>query len=242
MERKFTKASQLRSKARKTQGKWLATELAILLHASTNNTQTSDGVSGRSPTMDLFTSAGARKYLNSAERHRFEAAAQTMLPELRLFCLVLLWSGCRISEALAITPMAIDRDAKVIAILTLKRRRRHVVRQIPMPPQLINELAEVFDLPQREKDIHERAARLWDWHRTTAWRHVKAAMRLADVSSGAAMPKGLRHGFGVAAFQAVPPHLVQRWLGHASLRTTAIYGDVSGREERLLAKRLWDSW
>jgi integrase len=34
------------------------------------------------------------------------------------------------------------------------------------------------------------------------------------------MPKGLRHGFGVNAFQSlVPPHLVQRWLGHASLRT-----------------------
>jgi integrase len=47
-----------------------------------------------------------------------------------------------------------------------------------------------------------------------------------------AMPKGLRHGFGTAAFQSVPPHLVQRWLGHASLRRTAIYGDVVGKEER----------
>jgi site-specific recombinase XerD len=43
-----------------------------------------------------------------------------------------------------------------------------------------------------------------------------------------AAPKGLRHSFGVNAFQSnVPPHLVQRWLGHASLRTTAIYADVN---------------
>ncbi len=54
------------------------------------------------------------------------------------------------------------------------------------------------------------------------------------------MPKGLRHGFGVNAFQSnVPPHLVQRWLGHASLRTTSIYGDVVGAEERGFAARIW---
>ena len=78
--------------------------------------------------------------------------------------------------------------------------------------------------------------------RVTAWRYVKRAMKRAGISGGAAMPKGLRHAFGVVAFQVVPPHMVQRWLGHASLRTTAIYGDVSGREERLFAKRIWDLW
>jgi integrase/recombinase XerD len=60
-------------------------------------------------------------------------------------------------------------------------------------------------------------------------------MAAANISGTSAMPKGLRHGFGVNAFQSnVPPHLVQRWLGHASLRTTAIYGDViSLRRARL---------
>ncbi len=71
---------------------------------------------------------------------------------------------------------------------------------------------------------------------------MKKAMRRAGITGAAAMPKGLRHTFGVAAFQSVPPHMVQRWLGHASLRTTAIYGDVSGREERQFAKRLWSRW
>jgi integrase/recombinase XerD len=48
------------------------------------------------------------------------------------------------------------------------------------------------------------------------------------------------HGFGVNAFQAnVPPHLVRRGFGHASLRTTAIYGDVIGPEERAFAQRMW---
>jgi integrase/recombinase XerD len=51
--------------------------------------------------------------------------------------------------------------------------------------------------------------------------------------------KGLRHTFGVAAFQAnVPAYLVRRWLWRASLRTTPIYGDVIGSQERAFAARM----
>jgi integrase/recombinase XerD len=65
-------------------------------------------------------------------------------------------------------------------------------------------------------------------------------MKLATVVAPVAMPKGMRHAFGVLAFKkSLPPHLVQRWLGHASLETTAIYGDVIGEEEREFAGRLW---
>jgi integrase/recombinase XerD len=68
-------------------------------------------------------------------------------------------------------------------------------------------------------------------------------MAAANVSGTPATPKGLRHGFGVNAFQSdVPPHLVQRWLGHASLRSTAIYGDVIGTEERAFAARMWGKY
>jgi integrase/recombinase XerD len=74
----------------------------------------------------------------------------------------------------------------------------------------------------------------------TAWRHVKFLMDKAGVVGTPAMPKGLRHAFGVRAFELnIPPHMVQRWLGHASLRTTGIYGDAIGPEERRLAARTW---
>lgn len=54
------------------------------------------------------------------------------------------------------------------------------------------------------------------------------------------MPNGLRHGFAVAAFRAsVPPHLGQRWLGHASLQTTATHAEVSGAEEFGFAESMW---
>ena len=57
---------------------------------------------------------------------------------------------------------------------------------------------------------------------------------------GMASPKGLRHGFAVACLaQKIPLTTVKKWLGHARLETTAIYLEVSGDEERELAKRLW---
>ena len=56
-----------------------------------------------------------------------------------------------------------------------------------------------------------------------------------------ACPRGLRHGFGVGTLQAsVPLNMVQKWMGHARMSTTAIYADASGDEEAALAARFWD--
>lgn len=190
----------------------------------------------------LFAQSGGRKYLNASERRRFFESAQRLPPRERLFCLTLAWSGARISEILALTPAAIDIDSGVACIETLKRRKRGIVRQVPLPDNLLRDLDRVFRLRRRQRDPQLATERLWSWSRTTAWRHIKAIMTEAGIFGAPAMPKGLRHGFGVGAFQAnVPPHLVQRWLGHASLRTTAIYADVLGPEERAFAARMWDA-
>jgi integrase/recombinase XerD len=190
--------------------------------------------------MSLYSSAGSRKYLNAAERLRFTEAACRAPLEIRLFCFVLSLSGGRISEVLALTPSAIDLDSQVVSIVTLKRRKRGIVRQVPLPSPTIDELNHVFHLRQRQGDPDFAYRRIWAWSRTTAWRRVKEIMALANIVGLPAMPKGLRHGFGVNAYQSlVPPNLVQRWLGHASLRTTSIYADVVGPEERAFAARMW---
>ena len=183
-----------------------------------------------------------RKYLNTAERRRFLSTLDQRPPTIRLFGLTLMWTGCRVSEALALAPHSFDLEAGTIEIETLKRRKLGMVRQVPLPPDLLGGLCACFGLATMQRDPRQASRRLWGWSRTTAWRHVKNIMREAEISGSSAMPKGLRHTFGVAAFHSVPPHLVQRWLGHASLRTTAIYGDVSGPEERNFAERLWGAW
>jgi integrase len=190
--------------------------------------------------VSLYGPTGGRKYLNAAERQRFIEAAGQASPEVRLFCFMLRWSGGRISEVLALTPAAIDVESGVANIHTLKRRKRGIVRQVPLPEDFLGELSCFFKLREQQGDPRLAARRLWTWSRTTAWRHVKKMMMTAGIDGSHAMPKGLRHGFGVNAFEtSVPPHLVQRWLGHASLRTTSIYGDVIGPEERAFAARMW---
>jgi integrase/recombinase XerD len=190
--------------------------------------------------MSLYGAAGGRKYLNAAERRRFLEAARQASPEVRLFCFLLRWSGGRISEVLALTPAAIDIECGVANIHTLKRRKQGIVRQVPLPTDMLRDLDRFFKIGRMQRDPELATRRLWTWSRTTAWRRVKQVMAVAGINGTHAMPKGLRHGFGVNAFEtSVPPHLVQRWLGHASLRTTAIYGDVMGPEERSFAARMW---
>jgi integrase len=188
--------------------------------------------------MSLHGDRGGRKYLNAAERRRFAVAAATMPRDVELFCLTLAWSGARISEALNVTAAAFDLDRGVVALVTLKRRRR-TIREVVLPPDLLDALVEHYSL----RDVHDLDARdkpLWPWCRQSGWRYIKSVMAQAGIAGDCAMPKGLRHGFAVAAFQAcVPPHIVQKWMGHASLRTTAIYADVSGPEEHGFAERMW---
>jgi integrase/recombinase XerD len=191
--------------------------------------------------LNLFGRYGNRKYLNAAERRRFIEAAQRARPRVRQFCLTLGYTGGRISEVLALTPASFDIESGVASFCTLKRRKRGMIRQVPLPPHLIDELENVFDLRAAQRDPSLANQRIWRFSRTTAWRYVKAVMAAAWITGTPAMPKGLRHGFCVKAIQSgIPLHLVQRWLGHASLRTTGIYADVIGPDERALAARMWD--
>jgi len=57
-------------------------------------------------------------------------------------------------------------------------------------------------------------------------RYVKAVMAAAGIAGLCASPKGLQHRFGVHAVRSgVPLNLLQRWLGHEDIATTAIYAD-----------------
>src|SRR5580692_2349862 len=145
MGRKFTISFQPSSKPPELKQNFLAPLLAIVLHGRKPKAPNAGVDRSSSQPMTLHTVGGARKYLNVAERQRFAAAAATLPPEPRAFCLLLMWSGCRISEGLAVTPLAIDREAGVIAFVTLKRRKSSIVRQVPIPKELIEELIKVFN-------------------------------------------------------------------------------------------------
>src|SRR5579864_2313003 len=135
--------------------------------------------------MSLYERAGGRKYLNAAERRRFLRAAQRAEPAARLFCLVLNWSGARISEILALTAAAIDIDSGVANIETLKRRKPGVFRQVPLPRHVLRGLDRSFRLRSRQRDPNRTNDRLWTWSRTTAWRRIKKIMAAAKARRNA---------------------------------------------------------
>lgn len=184
----------------------------------------------------LYDQGGHRKYLTADERRRFIDAALRQPPEIGTFCLTLAYTGARISEVLSIRANNVDLAAGVIVFESLKKRRRGVFRQVPVPRTLLKRLEAEHDL--RSAD---RVERLWKWSRTTAWKHVKATMREAGVLSSCAMPKALRHTFGVMGVTEakVPLNMMQKWLGHARIETTAIYANAVGSEERAIARRMW---
>ena len=183
----------------------------------------------------LYTAAGQRKYLTADERQRYLAvASQAVRAEVRSLCLTLAYTGCRISEALAMTGASIEPAAGFIAIRCLKKRKGIlVVREVPVPAELLDALTQIHDLADH--------GRLWQLSRSRAWQLVKAVMREAGIDDGPqATPKGLRHAFGLHAIRSgVPLNLVQRWLGHASMATTAVYLQAMGAEEREIAARMW---
>ena len=189
-----------------------------------------------SPTgMRLYNTTGQRLYLTSSEREAFRKAAEQAPREVRTYCHTLLYTGCRPSEALALTADRVDFQAQTLTFESKKKRRPGIYRAVPVPAAFLDALDLVHG-------IRDRTTRhcLWRWSLKTAYTRVIEVMARAVIIGPQASPKGLRHGFGVACIEkGIPLNLVQRWLGHAQLATTAIYADAVGEEERGIAARLW---
>ena len=179
-----------------------------------------------------------RKYLTAAERARFiAAAAHVPKPADQTFVLTIAHTGARVSEVLAIRALDVDLDAGAIRIRTLKRRAEHW-REVPVPPELMRDLEMVHRL--REASTRRRKEPLWKLSRATAHRKVVAVMQAAGIDGPQACPKGLRHGFGIAAVTAgVPLTTIAAVLGHADIATTAIYTTAVGVEARGFLAKMW---
>ena len=181
-----------------------------------------------------------RKYLTSIERQRFVDVAETdSIPAVQTFTLTLTYTGCRISEALAVRHCDVDLDNLSLRFKTLKRRQ-DAWREVAVPQDLIRAIDLVHSVRAAQSRPRGAARRLWDFSRSTASRHVKRLMTTADIDGPQASAKGLCHGFGVAAIEAgVPLPTIAAVLGHANIETTAIYTTAIGMEAREQLARMW---
>jgi len=180
---------------------------------------------------EAYDSAGKRKYLTKSEGKDFLHAAATLPSRERLLCETFYYLGCRVGEVIKLTRSDIESPDWVVRIRCLKKRGKVVVRRVPIPESLA---ADLIALQPIEGEL------LWKISRMTAWRIVKRAMAIAGITGIHACPKGLRHGFGVrAALASVPVSIIQRWMGHSSPMTTAIYLAVRDDEERQMIAQTW---
>ena len=190
------------------------------------------------PETALVTAAG-RLYVTAEERRRFLATVRDYeRTDVATFAATLAYTGCRISEALAVYAADVDLEEHTIRFRTLKRRAEHW-REVPIPDAHVRELELVHQLRALQRTRRARA-RLWPIGRSTASRHIHILMQRAGIDGPQASAKGLRHGYAVAGVQAgIPLTTIGDVLGHASTTTTTVYARVSGREARDLVAQLW---
>lgn len=190
--------------------------------------------------MQLYDHDGQRLYINQEERKRLLATSLKAKPHVRTLCCTLIYTGCRLSEALSLTPASVQTSPPLVSICTLKRRQKSVVREVPVPHSFLVELDKVHHIASAHADPIEISRPLWEMSRTTAWRKIKALMIAADVHGAQATAKGLRHGYGVhGTCMGVQLQMLQKWMGHAKIETTAIYANAAGPEEQQIAGRMW---
>lgn len=193
--------------------------------------------------MQIFDQKGNRLYLTEEEREAFRKAALVAERPVRTLCETLFYTGCRISEGLELTPQRVDFSAQTITFRSLKKRGKTVFRSVPVPPDFLDTLDMVHGIREAQKKKHKhRKQSLWSYSRSTAFRHIKEVMAAADLPPGPHLtPKGLRHSYGVHAItKGVPLNMLQKWLGHAMMETTAIYADAVGEEQKNIASRMWE--
>ncbi|MCB0516818.1 MAG: site-specific integrase [Bacteroidetes bacterium] len=190
----------------------------------------------------LTTKEGKRKYMTLEERqHFFHSVDKALKREQRPFALMLYWSGCRISEALAVQVQHIDYSEGGVRFNTLKRRRSDIYRFVPLPPSFLIKLDDVYNIKALQKQggkVLEQ--RIWDFTRRCGANYIKRVMDTAGIEGVQATAKGLRHSFVIAHQQnRTPAHMIQKWAGWSTPAMLQVYGAAMGEEEKELAAALW---
>ncbi|MFK7910449.1 MAG: tyrosine-type recombinase/integrase [Akkermansiaceae bacterium] len=197
--------------------------------------------------MTLYDRYGNRLYLNVEERTAFLSVAQRRPARDRTICETLHYTGCRPSELIELTPARVDLAGRTVAIRSLKKRKdasgkqKVIFRTVPVPPDYLDTLNTAHGIRETQKSRKQAQAPIWSLGRLRVWQIVKNVMIEAGIPDGPhRSPKGLRHGFGInATVNGIPLHMLQKWMGHAQLSTTAIYADAVGKEEQDIAARMW---
>ena len=192
----------------------------------------------------VFNEQGERLFFNEEERRAFIDAVDYEEGKARTFCGLLHYTGCKLTEALSLTPRQIDCANSAIVLIP---RLRDVPRSIPVPDSLIELLDKTHGI-RRAQSGPRADDPIWPFHANTMTKPVLRVIAEAGIAGGPhATPKGIRYGFLVQAIrERIPLTRIHIWMGHTLIDYTAKLADDLERhapallgDERAEAERMW---
>ena len=184
--------------------------------------------------------SGERKYLNDEERKAFFEASTFMDNDIKFYSRMIYYTGARLNEALAVTPDFIDYTEEVVILKTLKQNpKRPYPRPVELPKDYLVTLNDIYGV-RKKKGTEDGQKSIWTFTDRTAQNYIKVIMNAAGITGKKATSRGLRHSMGVMLVQnKVPLNVVQKILGHRSIKNTMIYAEAVDKERREMISRVW---
>ncbi len=147
-------------------------------------------------------------------------------PRDRVALMALYAAGLRVSEVLGLKPADIDSDRMLIHVRQGKGRKD---RMVMLSPTLLEELRYYVRWARPHHWLFPGANPAEHLHSRTLQRACQLTGEAAQISKRVT-PHVLRHSFATHLLDAgTDLRVIQTLLGHASIRTTAIYTHVSTR-------------
>lgn len=172
-----------------------------------------------------------KQTLTSDQEGAFLKAARAADADTRALCELLFWTGCRLSEAIALKRQHIDTDRHFVVFHTLKQRNEPWLRAVPVPECLTMAL---YALPVGQDGL------FWPYSRWTARRRLQPVFEAAELVDAQATSRAFRHSYNARAIQCGLPDRVRRTLlGHRSQTANNHYGQFVGYELREFAENVW---
>ena len=173
--------------------------------------------------MRLYSPDGSRYYLTESERARFIETVKHMPPMARLFCLTLVYTGCRISEARFMRRGDVQLKDHRVVLKTLKRRTSGHVREVPIPDILVEEFLRLHFAQMLVHLGHELdEMRIAVDHRVIPTLHLKRHSIYNDTPSAATLHLQ-RHSMYNDTSSVMTLHLKRHSIYNDTTSTTTLH-------------------
>jgi len=140
---------------------------------------------------------------------------------------LLFFTGCRISEILAVRKKDVNLHKETITIRQLKRRKgKELEREVLIPPAVKEYLKEYVI-----REVKGEDSRLFGFTRQRAWQLVKELTE--RVLGRPVNPHAFRHTFAIRLLKTTKDiEKVRRLLGHSDYNTIKVYLDYTIEDMR----------